>query len=130
MNRRNVWLSGGLIAAVVGLAVLAGCGGSGGGGAQPAGGTGITGTVVDVTSQIGIAGIVVTAGKQSATSTLPDGSFTISGMAPGTYDLVVQPKGSYVPVPGPAPQVKVQAGEATNVGNVWIIDSGNLPTGP
>jgi hypothetical protein len=127
MNRRTVWVTVGLIAAVAGLALLAGCGG---GNSGPGVQTGITGTVMDVTSQLGIGNVVLTAGGQSATSsssTATEGSFTLSGMSAGTFDVIVHSGAIFVPVPGPAPHVTVVKGKLTDVGTVWVIDRANLP---
>jgi hypothetical protein len=128
MNRRTAWVTVGLIAAVAGLGLLAGCGG--GGNSGPGVQTGITGTVMDVTSQLGIGNVVLTAGGQSATSsssTATEGSFTLNGMSAGTFDLVVRPGAIFVPVPGPAPHVTVVKGKLTHVGTVWVIDRADLP---
>jgi hypothetical protein len=128
MNRRRAWITVVSLTPVLAGMLLAGCGGGGGGG--PAVQTGITGLIVDVTSGLGIGGVVVTAGTQSATSATPDGRFTIAGLNAGTYSLIVQPGLRFVAVPGPAPSVAVTKNKLTNVGNVLVIDRANLPPQP
>jgi hypothetical protein len=85
--------------------------------------------IVDVTSNLGIGGMVVSAGGQSGTSTTPNGTFTINGLTPGTYPLVVKATALFQAVPGPVPQVKVVKGQITNVGTVLVIDPAYLPPG-
>jgi hypothetical protein len=125
MNRRIVWVTVGLIAAVVGLATLVGCSSSGGSGVQ----TGITGVIVDASSNLGIEGMVVTAGGKSAVSTAPAGVFTLGPLTPGKYALVVQPGTLFVAAPGPAPEVTVEKDEVANVGNVYVVEKSSLPPG-
>ena len=124
MNRRKVWMTVGLIAVVAGLAALAGCGG---GSSAPAVSSGITGVVVDAASNLGIVGMVVSAGGKSATSLAPNGTFTISGLAAGKYPLVVHPGTMFVGAPGPAPQVTVVQNQVTDVGTVFVVNRASLP---
>ncbi len=126
MNRRRVWLTviGLITAALLGI-LVSGCGG-GGAGVQ----TSVAGYIVDVTTGLGIGNVVVMAGGQSGTSKTPEGRFEIGGLDPGTYALTVQPGGTFVAVPGPAPQVTVGAGQVTEVGTVLVIDYRNLPPAP
>ena len=126
MNRRRLWLIGGLLAALVVAVALSGCGGSDD---NTGGGTGISGRVVDVTSNLGIGNVVVTAGGKSATSSSTDGSFLIRGLTAGTYALTVTPSAIFVPVPGPVPHVTVVKDAVTNVGEVLIIDPSLVPPG-
>ena len=123
MNWRRVWLTVvGLTVTALLVALASGCGG--GDNAAP---VSIGGFIVDVTTGLPIGNVVVTAGGQSGTSRSSDGRFTISGLAPGNYALVVQPGALFVAVPGPPPRVTVGAGAPTEVGNVLIIDRALLP---
>ncbi len=127
MNRPRTLITVVTLIVLVAVVLGAGCGGGGG---APAIRTGITGVIVDVTSGLGIGGVVVTAGGLTATSADRDGRFTLGNLAPGNYSLVVQPGPRFVPVPGPIPRVAVVQNQLTNVGNVLVIDRANLPPQP
>ena len=107
--------------------LFSGCGGGGGG----VSGTGVSGVIVDVGSEQGIGGMVVTIGNRTATSQTPDGRFTITGLTPGHYQVTVRPSETFVPVPGPALFVDVVQSQMTQLAAPFlIIDRHNLPPAP
>ena len=64
--------------------LIAGCGGGGGGGAV----TGVSGSVVLLDSGVPVGGVTVTVGGQQSVSDNGDGSFTVTGVPAGLWEVV------------------------------------------
>ncbi len=107
--------------------LIAGCGG-GGGGAAPANTGSVTGSTVDIASQIGIGGLTVTVGGQQDV-TDGNGNFAVTGVLPGTWDVVVTPTSLWEQV-GDASDVPVVAGQTTPVGVILVRDPNTGPPPP
>jgi len=124
--RGREWVAVGLGLIILLVAMCAsGCGG--GEGVAPLV-TGVSGVVVDADTLQGIGNIVVTVGGQSDSSETPEGSFTVTGVASGRRQVLVQESAIFVPVPGPDVFVDVEAGQIKPLpGPLYVIDRNNLP---
>lgn len=116
-----------IVTVVVIALVMAGCGGGEG---APANVGSVTGYIVDLPSGLGISEMLVTVdGQYQATSTQPNGKFTVTGVAPGvSYDVTVTPTPQFTPI-GDPPQATatVIAGQTYAVGTILVIDPAYEP---
>jgi len=82
-------LAVGMVAAVMAVAILAGCGGGGSNDNPVTTGGTIAGRTVDAETNIGLGGVTVEVGTgaavRTAVSTTPNGDFAIREVTPGTY---------------------------------------------
>ncbi len=106
--------------------LIAGCGG--GGGTTPASAGSVSGTTVDIASQIGIGGLTVTVDGQQAV-TDANGNFTVTDVPAGTWAVVVATTTLWEQV-GDAPFVVVVAGQTTSVGTILVRDPNSGPPPP
>ncbi|MGE5531025.1 MAG: carboxypeptidase regulatory-like domain-containing protein [Bacteroidota bacterium] len=125
-----------LIWLIIGVAmtvVLAGCGGgSNGSSVSPTTGS-VEGTIQDFTSGLPLQGVSVTVGAFQAV-TDANGHFLISGLAPGSYQLVIvpNPASHLVLPPGSVPPtVRVFPGDTTTLpSTIFLMDESDLPPTP
>ena len=120
-----------LAAAALAVIALAGCGGDGGPGGQAAGTGSVQGRLVNLDTDLGVAGVTVTIGGRSAT-TASDGVFLITRIAPGNYDIIIDPTSGYEVAGGVPIRCDVVAGFTTSlVGTpIMVVPTGGNPPGP
>ena len=104
--------------------LIGGCGG-GGGGEGPV--TGVSGTIEELGSELPLGGVIVTVGGQQAVSDNVDGSFTVTGVPAGLWEVVAT-SGLWDQV-GDPPLVPVEADQVTALG-LPILMSGYGPPPP
>ena len=104
--------------------LIAGCGGGGEGGST----TGVSGTIVLVDSAAPVGGVTVTVGEQQDVSDDGDGSFTVSGVPAGLWEVVAT-SSLWVQVGGP-PEVVVVAGQTTVLGAPILMTTFGPPPPP
>ena len=110
MHNSRQWTVVVVIAAVTLIGwLVAGCGGGGGG---PA--TGVSGSIVLLENGEPAGGVTVTVGGQQSVSDDGDGSFTVTGVPAGTWDVVAT-SGLWQQVSDP-PEVVVVADQTTTLG--------------
>jgi hypothetical protein len=88
--------------------------------------------VQDLTAQVGLGGITVTVGGQSAV-TAADGTFTVSGISPGQYAVsaVAPAVDNLVVPPGSSTTVIVVAGGTTPLPKIiYMMDKSDVPPNP
>jgi len=105
--------------------LIAGCGG-GGGGAGPA--TGVSGTIVLIDEGLPLGGVTVTVGGQQSVSDDGDGSFTVTGVSAGPWEVVAT-SGLWDQV-GDPPEVVVVADQITTLGAPILMTSFGPPLPP
>jgi len=104
--------------------LIAGCGGGGGGGTV----TGVSGSVVLLDSGAPVGGVTITVGGQQSVSDDGDGSFTVTGVPAGLWEVVAT-SGLWVQVGGPA-EVVVVAGQITALGAPILMTTSGPPPPP
>ncbi len=113
---------------------LSGCGGggsSGGNGGQDTDTGSVTGRVLHFTTDVGLGGVTVTVGGRSAVSD-SNGYFTITGIAPGTGQLLTVTPPAWLSMPSIEPiTVNVYADQTTTLpAAIRLIDTGEAPPQP
>ena len=131
MRSSKSWIWASAVAVIVVL-TIAGCGG-GSSSTPPSGNNGaVSGRVEDFTQQVGLGGITVTIGGQSAVSDV-NGNFTVTGVDPGQHAVsVVAPAATNLVLPpgSPIAPVFVAAGQTTQLpATIFMMDKNDLPPG-
>ena len=106
--------------------LIAGCGG--GGGTEPAGTGNVSGSIVLLDSGEPAGGVTVTVDGQQSVSDEVDGSFTVTGVPAGTWDVVAT-SGLWQQV-GDPPEVVVVAGQTTAIGAPILMSAFGPPPPP
>ena len=104
--------------------LIAGCGGGGGEGSA----TGVSGSIVLLDSGAPVGGVTVTVGGQQSVSDDGDGSFTVTGVPAGLWEVVAT-SGLWDQV-GDPPEVVVVAGQITTLGAPILMSSFGPPPPP
>lgn len=92
---------------------------------------GVTGVIRDFTTGLGLGGVLVTVGSQSAYSN-SDGSFTVTNIPPGPVDVVVTPPDGFVLPAGFEPiHLIITAGAPVALPTtIRLMDDDDNPPGP
>ena len=109
--------------AIVGW-LIAGCGG--GGGEGPA--TGVSGTIEELGSGLPLGGVVVTVDGQIAVSDDTDGSFIVTGVPAGTWEVAAD--SPFWDQVGDPPEVVVVQDQVTALGLPILMTSYGPPPPP
>ncbi len=127
MHNSRQWTIVVLIAAVA-LAgwLIAGCGG--GDGTEPAGTGSVSGSIVLLDSGAPVGGVTVAVDGQQSVSDDVDGSFTVTGVPAGTWEVVAT-SGLWQQV-GDPPEVVVVAGQTTALGAPILMTTSGPPPPP